>query len=97
MSPRSNARVGSPAQRLPDVAAAAHVDAGAQLLAGREGALPKPDSLLGSWVTYHNQVDAESAAEMMAAAFDAGVNFFDNAEVYAGGRSEEIMGAALKA
>lgn len=52
---------------------------------------------LGSWVTYHNQVDAESAAEMMAAAFDAGVNFFDNAEVYAGGRSEEIMGAALKA
>ena len=33
---------------------------------------------------------------MMAAAFDAGVNFFDNAEVYAGGRSEEVMGAALK-
>lgn len=51
---------------------------------------------LGSWVTYHNQVDVKSAAEMMAAAFDAGVNFFDNAEVYAGGRSEEIMGAALK-
>ena len=52
---------------------------------------------LGSWVTYHNQVDVKSAAEMMAAAFDAGVNFFDNAEVYAGGHSEEIMGAALKA
>lgn len=51
---------------------------------------------LGSWVTYHNQVDAKSAAEMMAAAFDAGVNFFDNAEVYAGGHSEEIMGAALR-
>jgi voltage-dependent potassium channel beta subunit len=51
---------------------------------------------LGSWVTYHNQVDTRSAVEMMAAAFDAGVNFFDNAEVYAGGRSEEIMGAALK-
>ena len=50
---------------------------------------------VGSWVTYHNQVDAKSAAEMMAAAYDAGVNFFDNAEVYAGGRSEEIMGAAL--
>jgi voltage-dependent potassium channel beta subunit len=33
---------------------------------------------------------------MMAAAFDAGINFFDNAEVYAGGRSEEVMGAALK-
>jgi voltage-dependent potassium channel beta subunit len=51
---------------------------------------------LGSWVTYHNQVDTGQAREMMAAAFDAGVNFFDNAEVYAGGRSEEIMGAALK-
>ena len=51
---------------------------------------------LGSWVTYHNQVDTGQAAEMMAAAFDAGINFFDNAEVYAGGRSEEIMGAALK-
>ncbi len=51
---------------------------------------------LGSWITYHNQVDAPSAVEMMATAFDAGINFFDNAEVYAGGRSEEVMGAALK-
>lgn len=51
---------------------------------------------MGSWVTYHNQVDEGAAVEMMAAAFDAGVNFFDNAEVYASGRSEEIMGAALK-
>ena len=51
---------------------------------------------LGSWVTYHNQVGADSAVEMMAAAFDGGVNFFDNAEGYAGGRSEEIMGQALK-
>lgn len=51
---------------------------------------------LGSWVTYHNQVDQQSAVEMMAAAYDAGVNFFDNAEVYAGGHSEEVMGAALK-
>ena len=51
---------------------------------------------LGSWITYHNQVDVKSAAEMMAAAFDAGINFFDNAEVYAAGRSEEVMGAAIK-
>jgi voltage-dependent potassium channel beta subunit len=51
---------------------------------------------LGSWVTYHNQVDTGQAAEMMAAAYDAGINFFDNAEVYAGGHSEEIMGAALR-
>ncbi len=52
---------------------------------------------LGSWVTYHNQVDNGAATEMVAAAHDAGVNFFDNAEAYAQGRSEEIMGAALKA
>ena len=51
---------------------------------------------LGSWVTYHNQVDTGQAREMMAAAYDAGINFFDNAEVYAAGRSETIMGQALK-
>ncbi len=50
----------------------------------------------GSWVTFHNQADVKSAVEMMAAAYDAGVNFFDNAEVYAGGKSEEVMGAAIK-
>ena len=52
---------------------------------------------LGSWVTYHNQVDVKSAIEMLAAAFDAGVNFFDNAEAYAGGKSEVVMGEALRA
>ncbi len=51
---------------------------------------------MGSWVTYHNQVDTGQAVEMMSAAFDQGVNFFDNAEAYAGGRSETIMGDALK-
>jgi voltage-dependent potassium channel beta subunit len=51
---------------------------------------------LGSWVTYHNQVDTPNAKEMMAAAMDEGVNFFDNAEVYAGGHSETIMGQALR-
>lgn len=50
----------------------------------------------GSWVTFHTQADVDAAAEMMAAAYDAGVNFFDNAEAYAGGRSEEVMGSALK-
>ena len=50
----------------------------------------------GSWVTFHNQAGVESAIEMMSAAYEAGVNFFDNAEVYAGGKSEEVMGAALK-
>jgi voltage-dependent potassium channel beta subunit len=51
---------------------------------------------LGSWVTYHNQVNQAAAVEMMAAAYDAGINFFDNAEAYAAGRSEELMGQALK-
>ena len=52
---------------------------------------------LGSWVTYQNQVDVAAATEMMAAALDAGINFFDNAEVYAQGQSEVVMGQALKA
>ena len=52
---------------------------------------------LGSWVTYHNQVDVAAAREMLAAAMDAGVNFFDNAEVYALGKSETVMGEAIKA
>jgi voltage-dependent potassium channel beta subunit len=50
----------------------------------------------GSWVTFHNQADVKAAVEMMSAAYEAGVNFFDNAEVYANGKSEEVMGAALK-
>ncbi len=50
----------------------------------------------GSWVTFRTQVDEGAAAEMLQAARDAGVNFFDNAEVYAGGESERIMGAALR-
>jgi voltage-dependent potassium channel beta subunit len=50
----------------------------------------------GSWVTFHTQVGVRDTVEMMAAAYDAGVNFFDNAEAYADGRSEEIMGEALK-
>ena len=51
---------------------------------------------LGSWVTFHSQADVKATVEIMAAAYDAGVNFFDNAESYAGGRSEEVMGKALK-
>jgi len=50
----------------------------------------------GSWVTFKNQADVDLAADMMAAAYEAGVNFFDNAEIYAHGQSEIIMGAALK-
>ena len=50
----------------------------------------------GSWVTFQNQVDDTLALEMMKLAYDAGVNFFDNAEAYAAGQSELIMGRALK-
>jgi len=46
----------------------------------------------GSWVTFHNQLGHETALQCMKAAWEAGVNFFDNAEVYAGGKSEIIMG-----
>jgi voltage-dependent potassium channel beta subunit len=51
---------------------------------------------LGSWVTFDEKSSVEKSAAMMAAAYDAGVNFFDNAEGYANGKSEEIMGAAIK-
>lgn len=51
---------------------------------------------LGAWVTYGNQFGVEEAKEIMSAAYDAGVNFFDNAEAYAGGQAELIMGKALK-
>lgn len=52
---------------------------------------------LGSWVTFGNQVDEKSAADLIRAAFEQGVNFFDNADVYANGLAETIMGKAIKA
>lgn len=50
----------------------------------------------GSWVTFGNQLDMRKATACMSAAYEQGVNFFDNAEVYAGGKSEEVMGQVLK-
>ena len=61
---------------------------------GRSG-LKVSELSFGSWVTYGNQLDSKAAMECMAAAWDRGVNFFDNAQVYAAGKSEEIMGDAL--
>ena len=49
----------------------------------------------GSWVTFDNQLDDDLALQCMQAAHEAGCNFFDNAEAYAGGESEAIMGRAL--
>ncbi|MBI4673284.1 MAG: aldo/keto reductase [Chloroflexi bacterium] len=50
----------------------------------------------GAWVTFGQQIGQDMAERLMHTAFDAGVNFFDNAESYAGGNAEIIMGAALK-
>ena len=50
----------------------------------------------GSWVTFHKQIDDSIADELMGIAYDAGINFFDNAEVYALGESEKLMGRVLK-
>ncbi len=49
----------------------------------------------GSWVTFSKQVDDSASARLMALAYDNGINFFDNAEAYEGGRSEEMMGRVL--
>ncbi|MGD8428673.1 MAG: aldo/keto reductase, partial [Balneolaceae bacterium] len=50
----------------------------------------------GSWVTFGDQIDEDVAYESMKTAYDAGVNFFDNAEVYAEGQSEIMMGNIIK-
>jgi len=50
----------------------------------------------GSWVTFGSQVDVDKAVSLMKIAYEAGVNFFDNAEVYSSGKAEEIMGKAIK-
>jgi voltage-dependent potassium channel beta subunit len=51
---------------------------------------------LGAWVTYGNQVGEQSAYDCMVAAYDLGVNFFDNAEAYGDGNAELVMGNVLK-
>ncbi|GAA4463351.1 aldo/keto reductase [Nemorincola caseinilytica] len=50
----------------------------------------------GSWVTFSRQVDDSASDRLMGLAYDSGINFFDNAEAYEGGRSEEMMGRVLK-
>ncbi len=50
----------------------------------------------GAWVTFGQQLNVDSALEIMAAAYDRGCNFFDNAEAYAHGQAETIMGEALQ-
>lgn len=52
---------------------------------------------LGSWVTFAKQIDDSASDRLMSIAYDAGINFFDNAEVYSRGESEKMMGRILKA
>lgn len=50
----------------------------------------------GSWITFGKQLDVNAVQKLMHAAFDAGINFFDNAEAYAQGQAEILMGKVLK-
>ena len=61
---------------------------------GKAGVLVSELSF-GSWVTFGNQVDEKVAKECLYHAYDNGINFFDNAEVYAAGKSEEVMGKII--
>jgi voltage-dependent potassium channel beta subunit len=62
---------------------------------GRTG-LIVPRLSFGSWVTFHYQVDADAAYELMAEAYKSGIFFFDNAEAYASGQSETVQGIAIQ-
>lgn len=62
---------------------------------GKTG-LPISALSLGSWLTFGKQIDNSTADKLMSIAYDAGINFFDNAEIYARGRSETVMGEILK-
>lgn len=62
---------------------------------GRSG-LKVSEISLGSWVTFGNQMDEKKASSLMHAAFEQGINYFDNADVYADGLAETIMGKAIK-
>lgn len=62
---------------------------------GRSG-LKISEISLGSWITFGNQIDRQSAMNLIHTAYDQGVNFFDNADMYANGQAEIVMGEAIK-
>lgn len=62
---------------------------------GRSG-LKISEISLGAWVTFGGQVDEKSASDLIHAAYDQGVNFFDNADMYANGQAEVLMGKAVR-
>ncbi len=63
---------------------------------GHASGLKVSELAYGAWVTFGNQVDEKQAREIIHRAYDLGINFFDNADVYAKGVAEEIMGKAIK-
>lgn len=62
---------------------------------GRSG-LKVSEISLGAWITFGNQIEEQTAVDLIHAAYEAGVNFFDNADMYANGRAEEVMGRAIR-
>lgn len=62
---------------------------------GRTG-LKISEIALGAWVTFGDQIDEETASSLVHLAYEQGVNYFDNADVYAKGQAEEVMGKAIK-
>ena len=62
---------------------------------GRSG-LKVSEISLGSWITFGSQIEEGTAATLLHEAFEAGINFFDNADMYANGRSETVMGKAIQ-
>jgi len=62
---------------------------------GRTG-LKVSEIALGAWVTFGDQIDEETASDLIHLAYEQGVNYFDNADIYAKGRAEQVMGKAIK-
>ncbi|HAL17600.1 MAG TPA: aldo/keto reductase [Anaerolineaceae bacterium] len=62
---------------------------------GRSG-LKVSEISLGTWITFGNQIDQQAAIDLIHTAYDQGINFFDNADMYAGGQAELVMGKAIK-
>lgn len=62
---------------------------------GRSG-LKISEISLGAWITFGAQLGEEAASELIHAAYEQGINYFDNADMYANGQAEELMGRAIK-
>jgi len=62
---------------------------------GKSG-LKVSEIALGAWITMGNQIDEKISSDLIHAAYDQGINFFDNADAYAGGQAEIVMGKSIK-